>query len=677
MPKSLRKHEVAGPEAAERPSVHAVKKAKLTVHLVTDDETLWPQIGGTLDGGLILKQHDSVDELISATPSGQGGIVLWDARGNSDPASVLSKLHLHSSRFAIVALDQDSSAAAWTLPIQHRQIVAHVGLPISDEALRSALDGAREEVNSRLALLGDGSEPQSTEPSASKMKPWLAPAIIGGVLIAAVMAYLFTRPGSPEVKPAAPAASAPNKTESPAAAHKPAADADEKVDLLIEKAQQAMQDRHFIDPLAGSALSFYREVLVINPDNGEAQQGLQRLSEILIARVQSALDERKFDVALQSLETARSINADDKRLSLLDEKIAALRAELGPAQILAALNAQNFDRATQLIDEAARTKALPPAKITQLRDEVRRRRDEFEVARLLKLADTRVQQDHLIDPRGDSAVFYLDQAKQAGATAAELQAQMQDMVKRLVQMAHAGIDQRRFADVDRVLTEMRSIGASAAVITGLQKELARNQQASQKADQPQFLDLAQARLAQGKLTEPDSDNALYYVNQLRASDPKNSGLPQISAAVQAQILDRARTTLDAGDADKAEALAQSAAGLGGSADLDALNERIRQYKAGGGVRLVPEQNLTRLNKLEVQYPQRALQENVEGWVELSYLVGPTGTVGNIQVINASPPRTFEQSAIKAVKGLRYQPVLQDGKAVTISTQVRIVYRTPK
>ncbi len=201
-----------------------------------------------------------------------------------------------------------------------------------------------------------------------------------------------------------------------------------------------------------------------------------------------------------------------------------------------------------------------------------------------------MQQDHLIDPRNDSAVYYLDQAKQAGATAADLQAQTQEMVKRLVQMARAGIDQRRFADVDRVLTEMRSIGAPAAVIAGLQKELARNQQAAQKADQPQFLDLAQARLAQGKLTEPDNDNALYYVNQLRAADPKNSGLTQISGAVQAQIVDRARTAFDAGDVDKAEALAQSAAGLGGSADLDALNEQIRQWKAGGGVRQIAEQN---------------------------------------------------------------------------------------
>jgi TonB family protein len=64
-------------------------------------------------------------------------------------------------------------------------------------------------------------------------------------------------------------------------------------------------------------------------------------------------------------------------------------------------------------------------------------------------------------------------------------------------------------------------------------------------------------------------------------------------------------------------------------------------------------------------------------VELSYLVGPSGAVGNIQITNSSPPRTFEQSAIRAVKALRYQPVVQDGKAVSVSTQMRIVFRAPK
>ncbi len=241
------------------------------------------------------------------------------------------------------------------------------------------------------------------------------------------------------------------------------------------------------------------------------------------------------------------------------------------------------------------------------------------------------------------------------------------------------IQQRNFSDADRILTEMHGIGAPPAAVTSLQRELntARNSQAVQKPDQPQYLELAQSRLAQGKVTDPDNDSALFYVNQLRAADPKNSGLAQILNAVQAQILDRARTALDSGDLEKSEALQQKAAGLGASADLDSLNDRIRQRKAGGEVLQMPEQSLTRLNKLDVQYPTRALQSNVEGWVEMTYTVGPDGSVSNVKVMNASPPRTFESSASKAVSRLRYQPVIQGGKAIAVGTQVRIVYRVPK
>ena len=568
MPKSLRKHELTVPEPPDPAAIQSVKKkSKLGVLLVTGDDALWPQIGASLSADLILKQLDSIDELVASTPSGQPAIVLWDARNHADPASVLSRLHLHSPRFAIVALDHASSADAWNVPIQHRQVVAHLALPIAADGLAQALASAHEEVNSRLALLGDETTPTASSggTSSAKRPPWLGPAIIAGVLIVAAAAFMLARNGAPETKPAAaPPIAANNTAASTAAAPSPVksrAEVGEKVDALIEKAQRAMLDRHFIDPAAGSALSLYREVLILEPDNGEALQGLQRLSEILIARVQSALDDRKFDLALQFLESARSIDANDSRLSALDEKISSMRAELGPAQIMAAINAQNFDRATQLIDEAARTKFLPSAKLAQLREEVHRRRDEFDAGRLLKLVEARVQQDHLIDPRNDSAVYYLEQAKQAGADAADYQAAKEDLLKRLSQLARSAIEQRRFSDVERVLAEMRAVGAPPAAVAGLQRELsvARPQPAAQKPDQPQYLELAQARLAQGKLTEPDNDSALYFLNQLRTADPKNSAIAQLSGAVQSQILDRANAALSANDMEKAEALAQMAA----------------------------------------------------------------------------------------------------------------------
>jgi TonB family protein len=125
-------------------------------------------------------------------------------------------------------------------------------------------------------------------------------------------------------------------------------------------------------------------------------------------------------------------------------------------------------------------------------------------------------------------------------------------------------------------------------------------------------------------------------------------------------------------------LALLAGGLGASSDLDALNDRIRQKKAArSDVLQMPESSLTRLNKLDVQYPVRALQTIVEGWVELGYTVGPDGAVTNVKVLNAVPPRVFEASASRAVSHLRYQPVVQGGKAIAVATQVRIVYRVPK
>jgi hypothetical protein len=169
---ATRKSESAASEPTARKPVPAAKKAKLSVLLISGDDTLWPQIGAHVVGDLVLKQVDSVDELLTATTSGQPAIVLWDARKETDAAGALSRLQLHSPRFAVVALDEASGANAWTNPIALRQVVAHVAVPIPAANLTAALESAREEVNARIALLGDGSAaasaPGSPHPGAPR-----------------------------------------------------------------------------------------------------------------------------------------------------------------------------------------------------------------------------------------------------------------------------------------------------------------------------------------------------------------------------------------------------------------------------------------------------------------------------------------------------------------------------
>jgi TonB family protein len=673
---ATRKSEPAASESAARRSAPAPKRAKLSVLLVTGDDLLWPQIGSHLGNDLVLKQVDSIDELITATTPGQPAIVLLDARSQAGGPAALSRLQMHSPRFAVIVLDEVGSAHSWTGPLALRQVIALVAVPIQVDKLSQAVENAHEEVNARMALLGESAAAAPAAPAGARKFPLIPAAVILGVLIVAVGAYLAMSGGGSKAK-TTPAA-APQQAQAPAPAAAPAAAAaDEKVDLLIEKAQQAMTDRHFIEPAEGSALTLYRSALSLDPQNGEAQQGLKRLAEILFARVQSALDERKFDVALQSLEIARSINPGDSRLSALDERIATLRAEFGPAQILAAINAQNFDRAAQLIDEAARSKSLSNAKLAQLREDLRRHREEAEVANFVKLIDTRLQQDKMLEPRNDSAAYYLAQARAAGASAASLQPQSQEIYKRLAQMVHAAIDQRHLTDADRLLTDIRGLGYPAAATAGLQRDLnaARAAQTAAAPESPQYLDLAQSRLAQGKLTEPDNDCALYYVNQLRATDPKNVALPRISGALQQQILEQARTAIDTGQPGRADALLQMAGGLGASADLTALNQRLALLKqSSGGTPDVIEATLTRLKQIELDYPEAALRKNTEGWVDLSFMVTADGKVSNVKVLGSNPAGVFDSAASRAISRLRYKPTVVAGKPIGVNTKLRIAFR---
>src|SRR6202789_4382876 len=191
---ATRKNESAGSEsAAPKAPAPVAKKAKVSVLLITRDEMLWPQIGAHLSKEMILKQVDTVDELLTAVPSGQAAIVLWDARNDADAAAVLSRMQLHSPRFAVIALDDADRAHTWTGPIAFRQVVAHLPVPVPPGHLKIALESAIEEVNARVALLGeaDAAAPGAGAPSAAapggaapstRKTPWVAAAIIFAVL---------------------------------------------------------------------------------------------------------------------------------------------------------------------------------------------------------------------------------------------------------------------------------------------------------------------------------------------------------------------------------------------------------------------------------------------------------------------------------------------------------------
>lgn len=69
--------------------------------------------------------------------------------------------------------------------------------------------------------------------------------------------------------------------------------------------------------------------------------------------------------------------------------------------------------------------------------------------------------------------------------------------------------------------------------------------------------------------------------------------------------------------------------------------------------LLPEPNLIR--RFHAAYPLRALDRNLEGWVELAFTISADGSTRDVTVLASAPPRIFDTAAATAVAKWRYEP----------------------
>jgi TonB family protein len=94
---------------------------------------------------------------------------------------------------------------------------------------------------------------------------------------------------------------------------------------------------------------------------------------------------------------------------------------------------------------------------------------------------------------------------------------------------------------------------------------------------------------------------------------------------------------------------------------DGAPQRIR---VGGNV-----QQANLIQKIQPHYPLQAKQENVQGKVEFSVLIGKDGYVQNITLISGKP--VLVEAAKEAVAQWVYKPTLLNGEPVEVVTQVDV------
>lgn len=106
----------------------------------------------------------------------------------------------------------------------------------------------------------------------------------------------------------------------------------------------------------------------------------------------------------------------------------------------------------------------------------------------------------------------------------------------------------------------------------------------------------------------------------------------------------------------------------GGLDLGAdLNVDAGLAGSGGDGEYLP------IVKVAPQYPRRAAQKGIEGYVVLEFTVSKLGTVIDPKVIEADPPNIFNRAAISAAKKFKYKPKIENGEAIAV-TGIRNIIR---
>jgi protein TonB len=234
--------------------------------------------------------------------------------------------------------------------------------------------------------------------------------------------------------------------------------------------------------------------------------------------------------------------------------------------------------------------------------------------------------------------------------------------------------------------------------------------------------LAMQRIREGRLFEPERDSARSYVQEALKSNPGSDAAERASEALALGLLSSARDAISRKDFKAASASLDAADGIASAANIDNLRHllttaqrpkedanAVNPAPAAASVAPAPAalaptagaattgdqqmnaaeppapsaagpidaNRLAIVKSVQPEYPRKAREEAIQGWVEVDFTVAESGQVKDLSVHGANPRGVFDQAALSALSQWRYKPVLVDAKPVAQRARIRIRFALAK
>lgn len=415
----------------------------------------------------------------------------------------------------------------------------------------------------------------------------------------------------------------------------------------------AFEAGRLVDPQGDSAFFFYSEVLKFDPQNAAALEGIERIGERFVEQAENLMVEGNLAGAALALDGLRRVQPDHRRLRFLDTQLRKEQRDRLMVQAGESASAGNTRRAQELLKEAERVAPEQSGQLDFAQQVIAQRERTQLAGRSLETARQRLTQNRLVAPPNDSAKFHLRAAQRADPANVAVQQSLRDLTTRVVAEANTAVERRQFDAARNWLREAQDLGATPEQLAPIRTALEGAQVDRQKND---LLQLVLRRSEENRLLEPAQDSARHYLGRLVQADPQYPGIAQGVNTLGAKLVTSAQTATSQREFDQAALFLNEARAIGYSgAELAAADSALRTARAPAvTVPTLAEIAPKRVRAVVPQYPQRALEDGTEGWVDVSFAVTAEGNVADARVEGALPRNLFERPALTAVRQWKFE-----------------------
>ena len=184
----------------------------------------------------------------------------------------------------------------------------------------------------------------------------------------------------------------------------------------------------------------------------------------------------------------------------------------------------------------------------------------------------------------------------------------------------------------------------------------------------------QKALAEGRLLTPAEQSAKHYVGVLNRLNVDHELTKGARSALSLEFLSRAAQSIEALDPEAAGIWIDEAEGLLGATDEGVRKARsalTEQLIAMESAKPIPASALKISTYVAPEFPQRASERNITGWVDVEFTVGTDGKTRNIVVTDASHETMFRREAMAAVEKWQFEPRVFMGRPIEQTSYTRI------